>query len=94
MNEYAADSPVQNAGAVYHDTFNPTKIDGICDECGSAEMKRRDDDNETTVNQRLNAYHEQTSPLAEWYDSRGIFHRINGDRDIDEITSDILKSLS
>ena len=33
-------------------------------------------------------------PLAEWYDSRGIFHRINGDRDINEITSDILKSLS
>ena len=57
-------------------------------------MKRRDDDNETTVNQRLSAYHEQTSPLAEWYDSRGIFHRINGDRDINEITSDILKSLS
>ena len=40
-------------GAVFHDSFNPTKIDGICDECGSAEMKRRDDDNETTVNQRL-----------------------------------------
>ena len=51
-------------------------IDGMCDECGSAEMKRRDDDNESTVNQRLSAYHEQTSPLAEWYDSRGIFHRI------------------
>ena len=81
-------------GAVFHDSFNPTKIEGICDECGSAEMKRRDDDNETTVNQRLSAYHEQTSPLADWYDSRGIFHRINGDRDIDEITSDILKSLN
>ena len=57
-------------------------------------MKRRADDNESTVLQRLSAYHEQTSPLADWYESRGIFHRIDGDRPIDEITSDILKALS
>ena len=81
-------------GAVYHDKFNPTSKAGICNECGSSEMKRRADDNESTVLQRLSAYHEQTSPLADWYESRGIFHRINGDRPIDEITSDILKALS
>ena len=57
-------------------------------------MKRRADDNESTVLQRLSAYHEQTSPLADWYESKGIFHRINGDRGIDEITSDILQALS
>ena len=81
-------------GAVYHDSFNPTKLDGVCDECGGSDMKRRADDNESTVLQRLSAYHEQTSPLASWYESRGIFHRINGDRAIDEITSDILQALS
>ena len=81
-------------GAVYHDSFNPTKLDGVCDECGGSDMKRRADDNESTVLQRLSAYHEQTSPLASWYESRGIFHRINGDRGIDEITSDILQALS
>ena len=81
-------------GAVYHDSFNPTKIDGVCDECGGSDMKRRADDNESTVLQRLSAYHEQTSPLADWYESKGIFHRINGDRGIDEITSDILQALS
>ena len=51
------------------------------------------DDNADTVLSRLNAYHEQTSPLAQWYDSKGIFHIIDGDRDIDEITQDILKAL-
>ena len=81
-------------GAVYHDSFNPTKLDGVCDECGGSDMKRRADDNESTVLQRLSAYHEQTSPLANWYESKGIFHRINGDRGIDEITSDILQALS
>ena len=81
-------------GAVYHDSFNPTKLNGVCDECGGSDMKRRADDNESTVLQRLSAYHEQTSPLADWYESRGIFHRIDGDRAIDEITSDILQALS
>lgn len=83
-----------SCGAVFHDVFNPTKVQGVCDECGSTDMKRRADDNEATVNQRLNAYHQQTSPLADWYDSKGIFHRIDGDRAIDEITGDILKSLN
>jgi len=41
----------------------------------------------------LNAYHAQTSPLAEWYDTKGIFHVIDGDRAIDEITDDILEAL-
>lgn len=83
-----------NCGAVFHDSFNPTKLDGVCDECGGNDMKRRADDNESTVLQRLSAYHEQTSPLADWYENKGVFHRINGDRAIDEITSDILQALS
>jgi adenylate kinase len=82
-----------SCGAVYHDTFNPTSTEGVCDQCGSTEMKRRADDNESTVLQRLGAYHEQTSPLADWYDAKGIFHRIDGDRDIDQITVDILQAL-
>ena len=78
-------------GSVYHDTFNPVAPEG-CD-CGQWQEKRRADDNEGTVLSRLNAYHEQTSPLADWYESAGIFHRINGDRAIDEITHDILAAL-
>ena len=80
-------------GAVYHDTFNPTEVEGKCDACGSVDFKRRADDNADTVMSRLNAYHEQTSPLAEWYQSKGIFHIINGDREIDQITEDILSAL-
>ena len=83
-----------SCGAVFHDIFNKTTVEGVCDQCGSTEFKRRADDNETTVLQRLGAYHEQTSPLANWYDERGIFHRIDGDRDIDKITIDILQALS
>ena len=83
-----------SCGAVYHDSFNPTSVDGVCDECGGNEMKRRADDTESTVLQRLSSYHEQTSPLADWYENKGIFHRIDGDRVIDQITNDILQALS
>ena len=80
-------------GAVYHDSFKPTSKEGECDSCGGKEFKRRADDNAETVMSRLEAYHTQTSPLAQWYESKGIFHVIDGDREIDSITSDILDAL-
>ena len=83
-----------SCGSVYHDKFNPTSVSDVCDSCGGTEMKRRADDNESTVLQRLSAYHEQTSPLAQWYESKGIFHRIDGDREINDITTDILSALN
>ena len=80
-------------GSVFHDSFNPTKISGVCDNCESTEFKRRADDNADTVMSRLSAYHKQTSPLADWYEAQGIFIRVDGDRGIDNITSDILDAL-
>ena len=81
-----------HCGAVYHDTFNPVPSEGCS--CGRYQEKRRADDNESTVLSRLSAYHEQTAPLANWYESRGLFHRVNGDRGIDEITQDLLAVLN
>lgn len=78
-----------DCGAVYHDTFNPTADDGICDACGGTEMKRRADDNESTVLARLEAYHDQTSPLADWYRERDIFVAVDGDQDIDVVAAEI-----
>ena len=75
--------------AVYHDTFNPSSNPNVCDECGSEEMKRRADDNEGTVRNRLEAYHAQTSPLADWYRERGLFAAVNGDQDIAKVGEEI-----
>ena len=80
-----------DCGLVFHETFNPVPRSGC--ECGSFVEKRRADDNKETVQSRLAAYHEQTSPLAEWYESRGIFHRVDGDREINSISDDILLAL-
>ena len=78
-------------GTVYHDTFNPVPDDGCS--CGSYVEKRRVDDNAETVQTRLGAYHEQTSPLADWYDNLGLFFPVDGDRDIADITKDLLEIL-
>ena len=76
-------------GAVYHDTFNPSNDPNVCDECGHTGMKRRADDNEDTVRNRLDAYHAQTSPLADWYRERGLFSAVNGDQDIGKVGEEI-----
>ena len=78
-------------GTVFHDVFNPVPAQGC--PCGEYQEKRRADDNADTVMNRLATYHEQTSPLATWYDQQGLFHRVNGDRAIDEITDDLLAVL-
>ena len=79
--------------AVYHDTFNPTKTHGACDECGHTEMKRRADDNEETVRTRLSAYHSQTAPLADWYRQRDLFVAVDGDQDINTVSASISEVL-
>lgn len=49
----------------------------------------RSDDNEETIQKRLNVYHEQTAPLIEWYDKEGIHHHVEGLGTVDEIFSRI-----
>ena len=49
----------------------------------------RSDDNEETIQKRLNVYHEQTAPLIDWYDKEGIHHHVEGLGTVDEIFSRI-----
>ena len=79
-------------GATYHVEFNPTKKEGICDQCG-AELMIRPDDKPETVKNRLNVYHEQTKPLIEYYNKENITHTIDGTQTMDEVFNDIRKIL-
>ena len=72
-------------GEGYHDTFKPTRAEGVCDNCGSTDMKRRADDNAQTVMSRLDAYEEQTAPLIAYYADKGTLQRVNAMGDIQEI---------
>lgn len=76
-------------GTGYHDTFKPTKVDGVCDVCGSTEMVRRADDNETTVRSRLATYHKETAPLLPYYAKRGNLVQLDGMAPMDTVAKEI-----
>lgn len=79
-------------GATYHLEHIPTKIEGICDNCGS-ELVLREDDKPETVKKRLDVYHEQTQPLIDYYNKKGILAEVDGTADMDIVFLDIVKIL-
>ena len=61
----------KNCGAPYHiDTMKP-KVDGVCDICGGP-LYQRNDDNEEALKVRLNHYVNETKPLLDFYQERGL----------------------
>jgi adenylate kinase len=78
-----------NCGALYHDTANPPAKEGVCDQCGSTEFKRRPDDNEETVRTRMAEYRAKTAPILPGYEARGIVQRVDGMASIDEVAEAI-----
>jgi len=80
-------------GAGYHDDFQPTKVDGVCDVCGGTTFTRRADDNAETVRNRLLAYEEQTAPIIAFYRDKGALKSVNGMADIDVVTASVKEIL-
>lgn len=76
-------------GAGYHDKYSRPAKEGVCDVCGSTEFKRRADDNEETVRQRLAAYHAVTEQILPFYKAKGILRTVDGMAPIDEVTKQI-----
>lgn len=62
----------QACKATYNIVMNPPKVEGICDKCGSELIQREDDKSEDAIKQRLAIYDEQTSPLVNYYEARGV----------------------
>lgn len=75
-------------GHSYHLDFKPSKEEGVCDIDGK-ELVQRKDDTAEAIKQRLGIYHEETAPLLERYESRGVLHRIDGMQSIDQVWEDI-----
>jgi len=80
-------------GAGYHDSYHPTKVDGVCDACCGHEFLRRADDRRETVSARLSAYHAQTAPILPHYAAQGRLHAVDGMADMDEVTGELSKLL-
>jgi adenylate kinase len=83
----------RGCGANYHLAFSPPRSAGRCDRCGG-ELYQREDDNEATVRRRLLVYGEQTSPLLDYYESRGLLTRIAGEGSPEEVGRAIRRAVA
>ena len=79
-------------GASYHIIAVPPKKEGVCDECGSELITRKDDAPET-VKSRLAVYHKETEPLKEFYRSRGVLVQVEDQGSVEATSMAILKVL-
>ena len=69
---------------VYHETNNPPKVPGKCDETGEDLIHRDDDDPEITRH-RFDVYKQQTSPVVEFYKQDGRLTIVDGMGSMDEV---------
>ena len=71
--------------AIYNVKSQPTKVEGICDKCGS-KVVQREDETEEAISHRLETYNEKTAPLANYYENEGLL--VN----VDAVSSDAVVS--
>ena len=82
----------KKCGAAYHIRFKPSKVDGVCDECGG-ETYQRADDSEETMKNRLSVYDAQTKPLISHYQKAGLYSEIDGSQEMSKVFADITSCL-
>ena len=79
-------------GAIYHTINQPSKVDGICDVCGSELVQRKDD----TVEQltvRMEEYENSTKPVIDFYKEKGLVHTVDAGKPADEVFAQIREIL-
>lgn len=83
----------KNCGKIYNDYFLKPEIDKICDVCKSSVFEYRKDDNEEIIKERIKVFKTETYPLIEYYKNNDNFYIIDGDKNEQQIESDIEKIL-
>lgn len=82
----------KSCGATYHVIYNPPKQEGVCDKC-QGELYQRSDDSEEKVGTRLDEYINKTAPLLAYYEDKGLLRQVDGEKEIDTVTSEIVSLL-
>jgi len=78
--------------ATFHLLNDPPKREGVCDACGTG-LVQREDDHESVVARRLQEYDARTFPLIEYYRSRARMIPIDGNRPMDAVFQELLRSV-
>ena len=80
----------QSSGRSYHEEFAPSKLQ-MCDDITGEPLIRRSDDNVTALMKRLEAYHQQTKPLVNYYALRGLLFKVDAAKNSNEVFAHIDK---
>lgn len=75
-----------NCSEIYNIYFKPTKVEGVCDKCGSP-LKIRKDDNAESLKIRLGEYHKNAQPILEYYKKKDIVNEIEASNSSSEAMS-------
>ena len=79
-------------GRIYNVYSQPPRVPDTCDVDG-AKLVTRKDDAEAAIAVRLKSYEQQTKPLAEYYQTKGRLHVINGEQPTDKVTEQTVAEL-
>jgi adenylate kinase len=82
----------KNCGTAFHVESKPTKVAGVCDNCGG-EVVQRPDDKEDVIKNRLDVYEASTRPLKDYYKKAGHYVEIDGTGSSEDVFERIKKVL-
>lgn len=75
---------------MYNKFYNNTKIENVCDICGSSNFFiRNDDSNVDAINKRLDIYEEMSNKIIEYYNNKNMISIIDATQGIKDISQDI-----
>lgn len=80
----------ESCGAVYHVQTLPSRVEGVCDACGGKLVQRKDDNRES-IQERLNAYENQTYPILQAFETQGKLFKVSGDQPRESVYGEIAR---
>lgn len=78
-------------GEIYNIYSKPPKLDNVCDFHPETPLDHRTDDNESSVNTRLETYEANTMPLLKYYEGSGRLERVDGTKTVEAIYAELEK---
>ncbi len=83
----------RNCGAIYNRISLPSKVDGVCDQCGG-ELYQRSDDSYEKLRVRLDSYHNETQAAVDYFRDRGLVYDIDAGQAKEDVYRDIQAALA
>lgn len=81
-----------DCGKIYNTLFKKPEKEGVCDECGG-DLYRREDDEPEVIRDRYSTFIEETSPLIDYYEEKGLLAKVDGEKSPEEVFDSVRKEI-